>query len=168
MAIMLLVVTIFFAMVGMLILSLTVGGIRESADDLRAMNAMTLANNIANSPELRCGSAFGGTEVICIDLDKAMILKENLDLYKIGNENFWGRDLSIRISRLYPIQDEFPCTGLADYPNCQYIDLFEENVNGTRAENFALLCRRAKVGDSFQNKCEIGRISITYKEWNQG
>lgn len=167
MAIMLLVVTIFFVMIGLLVLSITTANFRTEAEQIREYNALTLANKISNSPELRCGEAFGGTKINCIDLDKAIILKEKIDMYEINSKDtFWGRDVNIKISRLYPEVDNVPCTSTAIYPNCKYIEMFK-NTGEVTASNFVLLCRKASEGNSFYDKCEIGEIEVGYKEWNQ-
>ena len=86
MSFMLLAVTIFFVLVGVLILSYKLSGLRKMATDLNEENAMTLATKLANSPEFSCGEAFGNIKTSCVDADKLMVLRENIDKYS----KFWG------------------------------------------------------------------------------
>lgn len=167
MAVMLVVVTIFFAMAGMVVLSIMRGNILQEAEEILEANAITLAQKIADSPELRCGDSYGLMQIKCIDLDKAIILKENIDRYKINSDfSFWGRDANIMIERLDSELDDVECTSKAVYPNCNRIEMFKSQTN-TTADSYVLLCRKANEGDDFYNKCEIGRIMVEYRPLNQ-
>src|SRR3989344_3030780 len=81
MAFMLMAVTLFFILVGMFFLVIKFSGLKESATMLEEENAMLLATKIANSPEFSCGNAFGTTKIACIDSDKMIVLKENINKY---------------------------------------------------------------------------------------
>ena len=101
MAFMLMAVTLFFALVGMFVLVIKFSGLKESASILEEKNALLLVTKIANSPEFSCGEAFGSAKINCIDADKVMMLKENIEKYK----GFWGGETNIEIRKIYPKGD---------------------------------------------------------------
>lgn len=166
MAIMLLAVTIFFAMIGLLIIGIKVADLRQSSDTIKEQNTLTLAMKIANSPELSCGGAFGDVKLNCIDLDKAIVLKENINKYSINTrDSFWGRDVNIEISRIYPDYGNKECN-IVTYPNCGVVKMFEDR-GGFSNYNYVLLCRKTQIDGTTADKCELGQIRISYEQWNQ-
>ena len=116
MAFMLMAVFVFFGLVGMLVIGIKSSGLKESAADLEEKNAMLLAAKLANSPEFSCGNSFDTGEISCVDADKVMVLRENLEKY----EDFWGVS-DIEIRKIYPVfGGEIPCTR-KNYPDCNLI-----------------------------------------------
>ena len=85
MAFMLIAVTLFFVLVGMLIFVFRFSSIQESAELLGEKNALLLVTKLANSPEFSCGESFGRSSVNCVDSDKVMTLKANIEKYS----GFW-------------------------------------------------------------------------------
>src|SRR3989338_9802156 len=102
---------------------------------LEEENAMLLATKIANSPEFSCGNAFGTTKIACIDSDKMIVLKENINKYS----NFWGVS-NIEVRKIYTDSKDAVCN-LGNYPNCNVIRLQSQEIKGTPMSNFVLLCR---------------------------
>lgn len=154
MSFMLIAVVIFFVLVGMVILVIRFSGLKESATELQEKNAILLVTKIANSPEFSCEEAFGTRKTDCIDMDKVMMLKENIEKYA----NFWGAS-NIEIRRIYPANQGVECN-VNNYPNCDTIKLIDKGVSGYDVSNFVALCRKEKQG----NKCDLGIISISYEE----
>jgi len=155
---MLLAVTIFFVLVGVLILSYKLSGLRKMATDLNEENAMTLATKLANSPEFSCGEAFGNIKTSCVDADKLMVLRENIDKYS----KFWGVT-NIEVRKIYPSdKQEITCT-LGNYPNCNIIRLKESEISGYDASNFVSLCRKESFEGEIYDKCELAKIVIKYE-----
>lgn len=159
-AFMLLAVTLFFVLVGILILSFKFSGIKQSATELEEKNAMLLATRIANSPEFSCGNAFGKDRVNCIDADKVMMLKEKEE-YK----NFWGVDTNIEIRKIYP-EGEKVCNR-ESYPNCEVINLRSERISGEYS-NFVSLCWKEVENEENYDKCVLAKIMVSYKDWSLG
>jgi hypothetical protein len=157
MAIMLLAVTLFFALAGMLILATQFSNLKQRATILEADNAKLLVAKIADSPEFSCGNSFGTGLVSCIDADKIINLKENMDKYENGN--FWGVD-GIEIRRIYPESNGTECTML-NYPDCDLITLIKSN--GTGVSNFVSLCGKRNVNGKTYDKCELAKIIVTYQ-----
>ena len=159
MAFMLLAVTLFLVLAGMFILVIKVSGMREQATALAEKNAILLVTKLANSPEFSCGESFDELKLSCIDADKVMVLKENIENY----EGFWGGGVNIEIIKIYPKEDEIECELGNTYPNCNVINLIGEPISAEYS-NFALLCRKADEGGETYNKCEIAKIMVSYED----
>lgn len=156
MAVMLLAVTLFFALAGMLILATQFSDLKQRAATIQADNAKLLVAKIADSPEFSCGNSFGTAMSSCIDADKVINLKEKINEY--GNGNFWGVD-GIQIRRIYPPSNGTECT-MENYPNCDLITLIKSN--GTGVSNFVSLCGKRNVEGNIYDKCEMAKIIVTY------
>lgn len=156
MAVMLLAVTLFFALAGMLVLSTQFSDLKQKATEIQADNAKLLVAKIANSPEFSCGDSFGTSMSSCIDEDKVINLKEKINEY--GNGDFWGVD-GIEIRRIYPPSNETECT-IQNYPDCDLITLI--NSTGVGVSNFVSLCGKRNINGSIYDKCEVAKIIVTY------
>ncbi len=156
-AFMLIAITIFFVLAGVFILAFKISDIRESAEALQEENAMLLIAKIANSPEFSCGKAFG-SKTNCIDSDKVFMLKEHIGVY----EDFWGVS-KIEIRIIYPEKENRVCT-LQNYPNCNVIELKDDDMDSYEVSTFVSLCRKESSKDGFTDKCDLARIMIGYNE----
>ncbi|MEK6906362.1 MAG: hypothetical protein AABW81_01935 [Nanoarchaeota archaeon] len=151
-------VTLLFSIVGLFFVSLALSGIKEDAIMLEEKNAMLLVTKLANSPEFSCGDSFGGTRINCLDLDKAMALKENIAKYS----NFWGVS-TIEIRKIYPAERETICEN-SNYPDCNVLKLFSKEQNGFSISNFVALCRKESNNGQIYDKCELGKIIVSYEK----
>ncbi|MEK6812171.1 MAG: hypothetical protein AABX76_01285 [Nanoarchaeota archaeon] len=160
MAFMLIAVTVFFALVGMFVLTIVFSNMKASAAVLEEKNALLLASRLANSPEFRCGNAFGTERANCVDFDKVMALKKGIKKY--SQAGFWGVS-KIEIIKIYPTgaSSNVLCT-LENYPECGRIEILPAG-EGTGVSNFIVLCRKEYNGGQVQNVCELAKIVITYK-----
>jgi hypothetical protein len=114
---------------------------------------------MASSPELWCGEVYGREKTDCIDLDKAMVLKENIAKYY----EFWGIS-NLEIRKVYPKtvpEREIECTR-TNYPNCNLITLVNK-TNSYDKSNYVALCRKQVYKSEIVNKCELGIIVIGYE-----
>ena len=155
MAFMLMAVTLFFVLVGMFIFSIQFSGLKSSALALEEKNAMLLVTKLANSPEFSCGEAFKNKKTNCIDSDKAMILKENINKYR----NFWDVE-NIEIRKIYPISEEKECS-LENYPDCNIIKIREGSITA-EFSNFVSLCRKESIEGEVYDKCELAKLIVSY------
>lgn len=161
MSFMLIAVFLFFALVGMIVVTVKMNEIKNEASRLEGQNAKLLASKIANSPEFSCGEVYGTEKTDCIDLDKAMVLKNNINKYT----NFWGVS-NIEIRKVYPkwtSQQDRECTS-SNYPDCNLIKLISNSESGMDYSNFVALCRKEKYKNDIVNKCELGIIIIRYEK----
>lgn len=158
MAFMLIAVVLFFALVGIFVLAFRLSTIKETANLLEEKNAMLLVAKLANSPEFSCQNAFGETGVNCIDLDKVMVLKQDISRYR----DFWGVS-NIEIRKILDSEREVSCS-LTNYPNCNVVRLIQNSSQGYDYSNFVSLCWKEGSEGNLYNKCEIARLTIRYKE----
>ena len=154
MAFMLIAVMVFFALVGLLVITVKFSGLKGQATELAEKNAMLLVTKLANSPEFSCGDAFGGSRVSCIDADKLMALKNNIEKY----EDFWG--VSKMEIFIYTTEGSGECTS-GNYPDCNKITLI--SGAGISTENFVSLCRKEFDGRRNYDKCELAKILVSYE-----
>lgn len=152
-AFMLMAITLFFVLVGLFVFVFRFSGLKESVALLEEKNAMLLVTKLANSPEFACGSAFGGDKTNCVDADKVMMLKKNIDKYS----GFW--DVSnIAIRKIYPSGD-VECN-IGNYPDCHVINLRSKEIGGY--SNFVSLCRKESFEEEVYDKCELAKIIVSY------
>lgn len=162
MAIMLIAVTIFFAMIGLFLLSIRLNNLKETASALEEKNAVLLVSKLANSPEFSCGDAFGGQRSNCVDFDKVMALKNNIDKY----EDFWGvSNLELKI--LHSVgrsssEREIECIE-ENYPNCNNIRLIEKPISGYDVSSYVIVCKKEIIGGNTQDVCNLGELLVRYE-----
>lgn len=155
MAFMLMAITLFFVLVGMFFLTMQFSNIKESASVLEEKNALLLVTKLANSPEFSCGNSFGIVGISCVDSDKVMALKNNIDNYK----NFWGIS-SIEIRKIYPASQGIECAS-SNYPNCNIIKINNGEI-ASEYSNFVSLCRKESVNGETYDKCELAKLIVGY------
>lgn len=160
-AFMLLAVTLFFALVGLLVLGFRLSDIKSSANLLEEENAVLLASKLANSPELSCGESFGTEKISCVDADKIMNLKTYISKYS----DFWGVS-NIEIRKIYPKSSADKLCTMSNYPDCNIIRLISNQVIGKSASTFVSLCRKESMEGSqdYYDKCEIAKLIISYED----
>ena len=88
------------------------------------------------------------------------MLKKNIDRY----DNFWGRETNIEIRKIYP-EGNVVCTQ-AKYPDCNLINLQSRPIN-VEHSNFVSLCRKDLVDGEVYDKCELAKIMVSYKDWQE-
>lgn len=154
-AFMMLALLLFFILIGMFFLVTKFSNLKRTAVALEQENAIFLVSKLANSPEFSCESAFEEKRVNCIDLDKAMALKELSKNYT----NFWGV-YNIEIKKIYP-KNNLECTE-SNYPDCGIIKIYNKENKGIGVSDFVSLCRKENSNGIPNNICELGKI-IVYK-----
>lgn len=158
MIIMLLAVTLFFVLAGMLVLVTQVSGLKAKATIIQSDNAKLLVSKIADSPEFSCGASFGTETGSCIDADKIINLKSSISKY--GNGNFWGVQ-GLQIRKIYPENNGTECTS-STFPNCDTITLIPSS-NGTGVSNFVSLCGQYNVNGQIDSRCDLAKIIVVYQ-----
>ena len=161
MAFMLMAVTLLFVLVLLFVIVFKFAGLKESATALEEKNAMLLSTKLANSPEFACGGVFDGDKTNCIDADKIMVLKQNIDKY----EGFWGNVLSIEVIKI-STKGKIECN--RNYPKCDKISLKQDaSGKGVFLNNFVSLCRKDNFEEEVYNHCDLGLLRISYKDWRE-
>jgi hypothetical protein len=154
MAFLIIAISVFFVLVGILVLVITLSGINQTAKSLSEENTLALVSKLANSPELSCGNAFTA-KTNCIDLDKAILLSGNNDY-----NDFWGV-AKIEIRRISPNMGETICS-LVNINNCGIINIVSKDVKTLPpSSNYVSLCiKEPSVPGMVYDKCEIGLLTI--------
>lgn len=158
MAFMLIAVTLFFVLVGIFVLAFRLSNLQESAELLEERNAMFLVTKLANSPEFSCGDAFGKSRANCVDSDKVMALKENIQRYS----GFWGVT-GIEIRKIYPESNSEIVCEIDNYPDCNLIKVVSGR-DGIGVSNFVSLCRKENFENLVYDKCELAKIIVSTGE----
>lgn len=160
MAFMLIAVTLFFVFAGLFFAMIVFSDIRETAEELEQRDALLLVSKLANSPEFACGNAFGSFRTNCIDADKAMALKNNIEKYEDLRGNFWGID-GIEIRKIYPADyEEIECNS-GNYPECGKIIISQKQ--GIGVSNFVALCRKENIEGFIEDNCEMAQVIVYYE-----
>ncbi|MDP2628495.1 MAG: hypothetical protein Q8P15_01200 [Nanoarchaeota archaeon] len=159
MAFVLIAITLFFVLTGIFVFAFKFSGLKQSATDLEEENAFLLSTKLMNSPEFSCGESFGDTRINCVDEDKLMALKENT---AYTNSNFWGAS-NIEVRKIYPEESEKVCNS-ENYPDCNTIKIYNQEVSGFDVSNFVSLCRKALSDGKVYTKCELAKIIVSYEK----
>lgn len=173
MAFMLIAVTLFFALVGLFVVTILFSNIKASGAALEEKNALLLVSRLANSPEFSCGNAFGTARANCVDFDKVMALKKEIKKY--SQPSFWGVS-GIEIVKIYPAKNMGILCAEDNYPECEKMEIIKAS-SGIAVSNFIALCRKERktmenydeegnvIGSvsNIENICELAKIVATYK-----
>jgi len=162
MAFLLVAITVFFAMIALIYFSLSLSGLRGSATQLQDEEARALVRKLSGSAEFAFTSSSDCSS--CIDLDRALALKEKKDDF----ETLWNLD-HLFIERLSPTYPEGECTTsiLGNYPNdCNKITILNKTSNYATKTAFVTLVRwePSLNGGAGGYKYEFGRIHASPKE----
>lgn len=151
MAFMLVGLVLFFAMVGIIYFTLSVGSLRKEAQKLQEEEAREITKKLASSPELAFTSKSDCSN--CIDLEKALMLA---DLLKTSGdyEKFWNLDYMM-IERVYPKGAEVECTRF-NFPDCNKITIINSTRVVSESPSFVALARWDPATEKY--KYELGKI----------
>ena len=151
-AFMLVALVILFGLVLLIYATLSLSRLRSGAQQFADEEAQELARKMASVPELSFSS--GGDCSACVDLDKALMLKE------VGTyNNFWNLDY-LMIERLSPRGELRECVR-ANYPDCNTITLIDKNKGVASQVSFVSLVRWDSDLNAF--RYEFGRIHASGK-----
>lgn len=156
---MLLAITIFFVLVGLLVITLSLGGLKQTSKNLEETNSLLLVSKLANSPEFSCGDSFGA-KVNCIDMDKIIFLDSS------NYQDFWGV-AKIEIIKIYPDKGNLECNS-NNLDDCGVVNVLSKNTKTLPpASNFVTLCRKTGLETSY-DKCDVGLLIVTGEDKTNG
>ena len=150
MAFMLVAVFIFFIMVGLFFLNITLRDVGSDAANLERESAIESIETIANMPELNCDSK----KSLCLDKDKLKILSQS---NKSSYNEFWPV-ASIEVFTVYPkVQNLIDCPGL----NCNYYNIHESNQEeSNKFGTYVSICEKVRENGFVYDRCEIGKLVV--------
>lgn len=151
MAFVLIAIMIFFGMVVVGYLTIKTNKLNEQAQVLKDEGAKELVRRIASLPEFSWSSCVG-----CIDMDKALIMKERKTY-----QGFWELDY-LKIDQIYR-DKKGECTR-SSYPNCRELTLINSTGGfGIASSAFVSLCRKASEEGRIYDYCTLGRVYASGK-----
>jgi hypothetical protein len=156
MAFMLVAVFVFFTLVGLFFLQLSLGDMRYSAQELERKQVISALLSWSELPELSCSDSSSG----CIDEDK---------LYVLSSEDYnrlYGSFWPVASIKVYKINSNFSsgeiaCPGL----NCNYHDIYSSSqADGETIASYVSLCKKVKKDSAVFESCELATLSILMKK----
>jgi hypothetical protein len=148
-AFMLVFLTIFFAMVGILFVSFYMNSIRQNVNVLNENKAIILSQFLYQSSEFSCSNS----DLYCIDSDRLLFF--NLTKY---NDLFPVTYIKVQKVNLEP---EKKCT-LGNYPNCNTFEFKFQEANTSYA-SFVVLCRQESNEQGPYRECSLARFFVGYE-----
>lgn len=158
MAFMLVAVMIFFSLVALVYFSFTISNLKKDTIRIRDSEAREMVRKISSTPELAFTS--GPDCSACIDLDKALMLKESTKFRELWNLDY------LAIERVYPVQNSGECTRPAYPDRCNMLTILDSPEKyGAASEAFVNLVRWDKDLGSF--RYELGKIYASGENLNE-
>jgi len=149
-AFMLIFLTIFFVMVGIMFSSFYMNTLRQNVNVLNANKAIVLSQYLSQSSEFTCAYS----DLYCVDGDRLLFF--NPTKYK----NLFPVTY-IKVTKVYPIEDEKICS-LGNYPSCNTFEFNFKPHNETCYSSFVSLCRQESNDQGPYKVCELARFCVGY------
>ncbi len=156
MAFMIVFVVIFFVLVGLFILQISMGDLRFSAQNLEREQVMSALVSWSELPELSCSDKSSN----CVDEDK---------LYIMGSPNFntiYSSFWPVASINIYKVDVDSGVNSLIDCPReeCNRYPVFNSGQWGVvEHASYVAICRETRREDDVFSECELGKISIGIK-----
>lgn len=156
MAFMIVFVFIFFILVGLFFLQVSMDKIRGSAEGQKEDQVMSALSSWSELPEFSCSD----TSVSCLDEDK---------LYILGSERFntlYNDFLPVASINVYKVVSGNGKKELIKCPakNCNYYEVYSSGQTGVREYgSYVSICKKTRREGEVFSECELGRISIGIK-----
>lgn len=153
MAFVLVALMIFFAIAGLIYLSVKSNQIKTGISDQKEDAIKEEIRFISGRPEI----IWAGCEK-CIDFDKVFIVKDKIIKKEISLEDLRYDYLAIEF--VYPQKSGGECNK-ANYPNCNFTTVINSGQYGRAESTFVNLCYwDSEMGNT---KCELGKIYASIK-----
>lgn len=150
MAFMILVVFLFFILVGLFFLSIELRNIKQEAGILNEESAISSLQVISDMTEF----SYDSRETLTLDEDKLRVLSAIS-----GYDSFWGVS-SIKVYKIYPADKMIKCPA----QNCNYYEIYDGGQKNVKEySTFVSICKKVKEVDYVYDRCEIGKISVGVK-----
>lgn len=146
-AFMLIFLTIFFIMVGIIFMSFWMANLKSNSNVLKENKAVILSQFLYQSAEFSCQESY------CIDTDKILFL----------NSSKYSNLIPASYIKIIKIGDNssVPCT-LSNYPNCNLFQYDFKSHEDTCQASFVALCRIESNAQGSYKKCELGKFCVGF------
>lgn len=153
MAFMIIAVFIFFIMVGLFLLQISIGGMKKTAQEREKEQVISSLEIFSEMPELSCSEKSS----FCIDEDKIFVLKNLSEIYS----EFWP----VSFVRVYKITDS---SSLIECPrlNCNYYIVYEDKNQDEKIgySSYVAICKKIRRESSVYDDCYLGKIELGVKK----
>ncbi len=147
----------FFILVGLFVLGVMFKDIRGGAEDLSREQAISSLEIISAMPEF----SYEARESMTIDEDKLQVMSGGFGV-KYGE--FWPI-ASLEVYKVYPAFDK---TIKCPSANCNYYDVYNSGQNNVeKFSSYVSICKRVKEFGSVYDKCEVGKIVVGMKKYEE-
>jgi hypothetical protein len=160
MAFMLIAVFIFFTLVALFFLQVSLGGLKFSAQEFEREQVLSVLSTLSEIPELSC---YDGS-VDCLDVDKLLVLRGTSEYYK----HFWPI-ASIRVHKVGSnvSSNEVICKGPRTPANCTYFDVYDSGQTSvSEYATYVAICTTSQRSGRSYRDCEMGKILVGMKVLN--
>jgi hypothetical protein len=148
---MILAVALFFIIVALFYLAVTVGNIKKTAETSTRTGSILLLSQLAGSPEFNCPESSSA----CVDTDKLLALMNHPEYAK-----FWGVS-GLFVERVYPVSSNSSICNSINYPRCtSYPIVTSKAASLVRDESYVNLCRREFQSGYPFVQCDLGKIIV--------
>jgi len=149
-------ITVFFVLVGLFWLSISISGMRERVETSTRESAILLVSRLAGSPEFECSD----TKPLCVDADKLLVLKDHKNYAR-----FWQVD-GIQVKKVYPYENKTIECSEGNYPGCNVFTIkpVPSEAGLVEDSSFISLCREEYKNGYNYKHCELGKISVFTKK----
>ncbi len=151
MSFMIIAVVLFFALVGIFVITIVYTNITERASKVAEEETLASLTALSDTPEFSCVA----TKTNCVDGDKLISLLDK-DIY----QTFWPFS-SLRVIKSSGFEkteiELIECT-IANYPDCDVFNVYDKNVRDEKViASFVALCRKDFEFEAY-DKCEIAKM----------
>ncbi len=144
--------TVFLGIVFLFFLSISLSGLKTSAQASSREGAIMLISRLASSPELECAQ----NEVsLCVDADKVMALMNRQEYRR-----FW-KVASLKIEKTFPPSNRTIQCSMTNYPNCNTFTIIRNlTSNIIEDASYVSLCRIEYQAGYPYTLCDMGKIIV--------
>jgi hypothetical protein len=156
MAFMLIAVFIFFTLVGLFFLQISLGDLRYSAEQLEKKQVLSALLSWSELPELSCSDRSSS----CIDEDKLYVLSSQ-DYNRLYS-SFWP----VASIRVYKVNSNFSLGELeCPQPNCNYYNIYKSDQISSQPyyAAYVSLCKKNRLEGQVFESCELATLSLQLK-----
>jgi hypothetical protein len=140
---------VFFAIVLLFYLAISLSGLRGNMDILSRQKNVLLIAGLAATPEFACTD----NKVMCVDSDKLLALKNHPEY-----STFWNVD-GLKVEKVFPLYNKTTECSYGNYPKCSTFTLVANKSNSISDSSFIVLCRK-EYRDYPYDKCELAKIVV--------
>jgi hypothetical protein len=159
MSFMLIGLAVFFILVLLFYLAVSLGGMRRTASEGLRAGSILLVSQLAGTPEFACAD-IGSGGIGCVDADKVLALTNHSEYGR-----FWGGEVkALSVERVYPPLETnrtVECNPM-NYPKCNLFTIIKPKAEESIIydASYVSLCRQEFKNNYPYTQCDIGKIII--------